>query len=86
MGNTCPLSVYDESTIKYTVWKLSVFGVFLICIFPHSDWILLSISPYSVRMLEKTDQKNSEYEHFSHSGIAVIFLNWANTFHYNPSP
>ena len=31
----------------------------------------LSISPYSVRMLENTDQKNSEYEHFL---CSVIFV------------
>ena len=52
---------------------MSVFGVFLICIFPHSDWIrndtpeyreILHISTYSVRMRENTDQKNSEYGHF----------------------
>ena len=42
---------------------MSVFGVFLVLIFPHSDWIL-RISPYSVRMREKTDQKISEYGHF----------------------
>ena len=23
----------------HTAWKVSVFGVFLVCIFPHSDWI-----------------------------------------------
>ena len=23
----------------FTAWKVSVFGVFLVCIFPHSDWI-----------------------------------------------
>ena len=28
-----------------------------------------SISPYSVRMRENTDQKNSEYGHFSRNGI-----------------
>ena len=41
------------------------------------DWISLhekclyymsvEISPYSVRMRENTDQRNFEYEHFSHS-------------------
>ena len=31
--------------------------VFLVRIFPHSDWIL-RISPYSVRLWENTDQKN----------------------------
>ena len=25
--------------ITYTAWKVSVFGVFLVRIFPHSDWI-----------------------------------------------
>ena len=31
-----------ESQLKYnicTAWKLSVFGVILVCKFPHSDWI-----------------------------------------------
>ena len=28
-----------------------------------------SISPYSVRMRENTDLKNSEYGHFSRSGV-----------------
>ena len=23
----------------YTAWKVSIFGVILVCIFPHSDWI-----------------------------------------------
>ena len=50
--------------------------------FPHSDWIRRDthISPYSVRMRENTDQKNSEYRHFSrsdgnhHSSIALWTL------------
>ena len=31
----------NEGTIwyKYTTWKVSVFGVILVRIFPHSDWI-----------------------------------------------
>ena len=36
--------------------KESVFGVFLVLIFPHSDWIR-----------ENTDQKNSEDGHFLRS-------------------
>ena len=43
--------------IFYTAWKVSVFGVFVVRIFPHSYWI--------VWMRENTDQKNSEYWHFS---------------------
>ena len=49
-----------------TAWKVSVFGVIRVRIFPHSDWIL-RISPYSFRMRENTYQNNSEYGHFLHS-------------------
>ena len=39
-----------ESTLHSpdTAWKVSVFGVFLVRILPHLDWIC--ISPYSVQM------------------------------------
>ena len=52
-----------------TVWKMSVFGVILVSIFLHSDWIwrdteYLSLFPYSVRMRENTDHNNIEYGHF----------------------
>ena len=43
---------------------MSVFGVILVLIFLHLDW-------YSVRMRENTDQKNSEYEHFSLSKMRL---------------
>ena len=52
-----------------TAWKMSVFGVFLVCIFPDSDWIRKDteyLSVYSVRKWENTNQKNSEYGHFSY--------------------
>ena len=39
--------------ITNTAWKVSVFRV-----------ILNTISPYSVRMRDNTDQNNSEYRHF----------------------
>ena len=39
-----------------TTWKVSVFGVILICIFLHLGW-----------MRQSTDQNNSEYEHFLRS-------------------
>ena len=45
--------------LSFTAWKVSVFGVFLVRIFPHSDWLRRDISLYSVRMRENTDQKNS---------------------------
>ena len=47
-------------------------GVFLVHIFPHSDLTHGEIritSPYSARMGENTGQKNSEYGHFSRSGL-----------------
>ena len=52
-----------------TAWKASVFGVFLVRIFPHRTEYgeILRISPYSVRMRENADQKNSEYRCFSRS-------------------
>ena len=64
-------------TLNYmlnTAWKVSVLENFLIRIFwfhilLHSHWIgeIRSVSPYSVRMRDNTDQKNSEYGHFSRS-------------------
>ena len=59
-------SVY---TFLNTAWKVSVLGVILIRIFPHSDWIreILRISSYSVWMRESADQNNSGYGHFLRS-------------------
>ena len=50
--------------------KVSVFGVFLVRIFPQSTKYgeIRIISPYSVQMQENTDQKNSEHEHFLRRG------------------
>ena len=61
---------YSKS-IHLTAWKVPVFGVILVHIFPHSDWIrkdtLRKISPYSVRMRENADQNKSEYGHILRS-------------------
>ena len=46
-----------------TAWRMSLFRVFLIRIFAHSEWIRRD-REYSVRMRENMDQKNSEYGHF----------------------
>ena len=59
---------YGYHELLNTLWKVSLFGVFLVRIFPHLDWIrgdARRISPYSVRMRENTGQKNSKYRHFS---------------------
>ena len=65
----------DVSRVNSTAEKVSVFGVIVVSIFPHSDWIL-RISPYSVRMRENTDQNNSEYGHFLRS---ADMEQWAKT-------
>ena len=39
---------------------------FLVCVFPHSDWIRRDTS-YSVRMRENIDQENSVFGHFLRS-------------------
>ena len=57
------------SIIKYyTACKVSVFAVFLV-LFSHirTEYWERSIFPYSVRMRENADQKNSEYGHLSDS-------------------
>ena len=53
-----------------TAWKVPVFGVLLVRIFPHSDWIRRDI----VRMLVNTDRKNSKYRHFSRSVMREPFF------------
>ena len=62
----------------FTAWKVSVFGVILVPIFPHLDWRRRD-TPYLVGMRENTDQNNSKYEHFLCSVCQVnifIFLGW----------
>ena len=56
---------------------MSVFGVILIRILLHSGRIRrYSISPYSVRIRENTDQKNTEYGHFSRSDLKQALENY----------
>ena len=56
---------------SFTAWEVSVFGVILVHIFPHSEiyWEILLISPYSVRMRENADKNNSEYRHVLRSAF-----------------
>ena len=58
-----------------TTWNVSVFGVILVRIFPHS-----CISPYSVRMLQNADQNNFRYGHFLRSVYEnfLLILLWTN--------
>ena len=50
-------------------WKVSVFAVILVRIFPLIGQS--RISPYSVRMRENADQNNSDYGHFLQSGEQI---------------
>ena len=51
---------------SHTAWKVSVFGIILVRIFPHLDWTRRdSIWAHAVQMRENTDQNNSEYGHFT---------------------
>ena len=73
------LSNSGESSLINTAWRVSVFGVFQVRIFSHSDWIRrdnqylsifgLNMERFELWMRETTDLKDSEYGHFSHSAI-----------------
>ena len=54
-----------------TTWKLSIFGVFLVHVFPHLGWIW-SISPYSVQIRENTEQKNTDTDTFHEMHWIII--------------
>ena len=58
-----------------TGWKVSIFGVILVRIFPHSDCVWRD-TPCSVWMRKYTDHNNYEYGHVL--GSVVILAN----FHY----
>ena len=67
--------------ITYTAWKLSVFGVILVRIFPHFDWIRRDSQYLSVLSPNagKCWPDNSEYGHFLRSAILIIISStWTN--------
>ena len=55
---------------------MSAFGVILVRIFSHSEWIRRDTEylPYSVRMQENAHKNNSEYGHFSRSDMLSLIL------------
>ena len=70
--------------ISHIAWKMSVFGVIQVAIFPHLDWEILFIFPYSVQMRENADQNNSEYGHLLRSvtipELLVVIFQTASSF------
>ena len=65
-----------------TAWKLSVFGVILVRIFPHSEWIRRDTE--YLRMWENLDQNNSEYRHLLRSDrdAWTLALSWRRSLSY----
>ena len=62
---------YDENSI--TAWKVSVFEVILVHIFPHSDWIWRDMKYLSVFSLN-AGKYSSKYGHFLRSSYCVRAL------------
>ena len=62
--------------VKYTAWKVSVFGVVLVRIFSiRTDYgDLLSKSPYWVRMMQNSDQKTPNTNTFTR--CETFWLGW----------
>ena len=63
-----------------TAWKVPVFGVLLVRIFPHSNWMRRDTQYLSVLSPKsgKYGPENSEYEHFSRS-VMLIFSVYSKT-------
>ena len=60
-----------NTLVNCTAQNVSLFGVILVCIFPHSDW-----------MWENTDQNNSECRCFSRIVVDHTMQNRDSTWHY----
>ena len=67
-------------TKTFTAWKVFVFGVILVRIFPHADWITPNTDGFyavfysNVSMLDRILQSNKTK--------ASIAMKWRNTFYY----
>ena len=75
-----------HNTHECTAWNVSVFGVILVSIFPHSDWIRrdADITPCSYPMRENVDQNNSEYGHLLCSDGYYSFLSTVQASSFKP--
>ena len=56
-----------------TAWKVSVFRVFLVCIFPHSDWIRIRTRKNS-ECGHFFRSEDSHYDKFNHLRLICKFL------------
>ena len=64
----------------YTAWKVFVFGVFLVRIFLHSDWIRRYTSYFSVFSLNAGKYGQEKLR------IRTIFTQWSSTYLHYVSP
>ena len=75
---------YESKVDNIFALKVSVFGVILVHIFPHSKWIRMRErirECESVRMRENTNQNNSKYGNFLRSVLVVILSTNLKMFH-----
>ena len=63
------VNVPMDIIIIYTEWKMSVFGVFLVRLFPHSDWIRRDMEHFAVSSPNagKFGPEKSKCRHFLRS-------------------
>ena len=62
--------IWHSSFVGCTVWNVSQYGAFLVCIFPHSDWICRYtkyLSLFSPNTEKYGPEKNSIFRPFSRS-------------------
>ena len=80
--------VYIELSTQYitiTTWKVPVFGVILVRIFPHLDWIRTRITPntdtfYAVNVIGRTRIFNySQFKKYYRYIMFSLQINWITT-------
>ena len=75
----CNLDVHCAKSVRIRI--------FLVGLFPHSDWIrrdTLYLVLYSVQMRQNRNQKNSKYGHFSYSA-EILFTILRGVFKIQPN-
>ena len=58
--------------MNHTTWKMSIFGVFLVGIFPHSDWIQNSVSLCIQSECGKTQTRKTPSTDTFHAVLILI--------------
>ena len=67
--------------VSVTAWKVSVFGVFLVRIFPHLDWISLRILSECRKILNRKPPNTDTFHAVcSKNTDSKFWLDWLNFF------